>query len=109
MRGRDQHPRHQRGERGGLEQDPQDPEYLPTHSAKIWGINEKYKHFWYDYSRRCHTLSDLHFLVSVLYLTIEKYVTKTRKPNNTKYFFKTVELGETPQDHQENFAEEELM
>jgi hypothetical protein len=39
-------------------------------------------------------MSDLHFLVSVLYLTIEKYVTKTRKPNNTKYFFKTVEFGE---------------
>lgn len=58
--------------------------------TKIWGINEKYKHYWYDYSRKCHNLSDLHFLVSVLYLTIERYVNKTRKPNNTKYFFKTV-------------------
>jgi hypothetical protein len=64
------------------------------YSAKIWGINEKYKHFWYDYSRKCKNLSDLYFLVSVLYLTIEKYVTKTRKPNNTKYFYKTVEFGE---------------
>jgi hypothetical protein len=43
--------------------------------------------------------------VSVLYLTIEKYVTKTRKPNNTKYFFKTVELGENNEVH-DHFGEE---
>ena len=65
-----------------------------SNSAKIWGINEKYKHFWYDYSRRCTKLSDLHFLISVLYLTIERYVNKTRKPNNTKYFYKTVDFEE---------------
>jgi hypothetical protein len=45
----------------------------------------------------------------VLYLTIEKYVTKTRKPNNTKYFFKTVELGDNLQEQHENGQEEEFM
>lgn len=47
--------------------------------TKIWGINEKYKHNWFDFSKLCVTVSDLYFLVSVLYLNIEKYVSKMRK------------------------------
>lgn len=37
--------------------------------------------------------------MSVLYLTIEKYVTKTRKPNNTKYFYKTMEFTDHLEPH----------
>lgn len=47
--------------------------------AKIWGINEKYKHSWYDYAKMCESMTDLFFLVSVLFLNVEKYVSKNRK------------------------------
>lgn len=52
--------------------------------AKMWGINEKYKHAWLDYGRTAKNLLELFFLVAILYLTIERYVKKMRETRKIK-------------------------
>lgn len=47
--------------------------------TKIWGINEKYKHNWYDFINNCASFNELFFAVSILYSLIKKYTSKQRK------------------------------
>jgi hypothetical protein len=55
----------------------------------MWGINEKYKHAWLQYLANCNenSLMEVFFLNAILFLTIDRYVSKMRDPKKPKRDF----------------------